>query len=132
MVFERHFPPDHSQLAPLRHDVADALDATVEPSLVADAVLVVSELGTNAITASRTSTSDILVRVHVPQRDAVVVEVQDEGPGFALDRMTRRVRLTAETGRGLKIVEAVADQVRVDRVDNRTMVRALLRRHEAF
>ena len=132
MVFERHLPPDHSQLAPLRHDVATALGSATEPSLVADAVLVVSELGANAITAARATAADIVVRVEIPQPNSILVEVQDEGPGFALDGKPRHVAYPTEGGRGLRIVEALADQIRVDRFENRTMVRVLLRGHEAF
>ena len=131
-VFERRLPPDHSLIAPLRRDLASKLSRCAAPSLVVDAVLVVSELATNAITAARTSPDHVVVRVEVPDDDAVVVEVEDHGPGFASDPLTRRVKPEEEHGRGLRIVEAVADDVRVERFDERTRVRALLRRHEAF
>jgi anti-sigma regulatory factor (Ser/Thr protein kinase) len=130
-VFERHLPPDHSLLGPLRHDVAAELADRAAPSLVSDAVLVISELTTNAITAARTSSEDVVVRVRAPEDDELIIEVEDNGPGFAFDdRMTRRPRGEDERGRGLRIVEAVADDVQVDRVQHRTRVRALLRRHE--
>ena len=131
-VFERHLPPDHSLVGSLRHDLASELSGRAPPSLVSDAVLVVSELATNAITAARTSPADVIVRVTASDHDALVVEVEDDGPGFTLNLLTGRIEPEDERGRGLRIVEAVADDVRVDRFKQRTRVRALLRRHETF
>jgi anti-sigma regulatory factor (Ser/Thr protein kinase) len=91
--------------APSVRDVRDRsrafLEGRVPDDVLDDAVLVVSELATNAVLHT-----DGAYRVHVELNDAdVLVAVSDTGGGrVAADRAAP----TAVSGRGLQIVEAVS------------------------
>lgn len=79
-----------------------------DAALIGDAALVVSELCANAVRAAR---SQVSVRAW-REGPAVVVEVEDDGPGFDADlaRDTLPAEPTLEVGRGLFIVGQVADE----------------------
>ncbi|WP_030810603.1 ATP-binding protein [Streptomyces sp. NRRL S-337] len=76
------------------------------PDLAEDALLVVSELVTNAVVHARPPAVLRLSRI-VDGRDALRVEVTDTGPATA-DGQPVVERCTGEHGRGLGIVTALA------------------------
>lgn len=128
-LFERTLSPNVGVLSALRHEVDDSLNGTMSESALRDIVLLVSELCTNAIQASPDG-GEIVVRIKA-DRSRVVVEVEDSGLGFSMTNNPRAVD-HIETGRGLEIAKAVADDVEVKRRNRRTCVRAQLRRNETF
>ena len=88
-------------------------EVSQEPEgLIDDAVLVVSELVTNVVRHSRSGPEAIaeLVLLSVPG-DAVRIEVHDSG---RYPLKPRTSRLAEESGRGLKVVAAVASRCGVD------------------
>jgi anti-sigma regulatory factor (Ser/Thr protein kinase) len=91
----RHAPRD------ARAFVADALRAFGCAELIDDAVLVVSELATNAMVHGR---SDFTVSVTQIER-AVTIAVGDAGAG---PPARRRARASSTNGRGLQLVAGVA------------------------
>ena len=128
-AFEYRFSP-HAATVPLgRHLLADWLDhLDVEEAERSDLLLVASELCSNAISHSTGAPSSLLLRAWA-DRDAVVIEVEDDGPGFELrDRYENEVPdPDAEQGRGLFVVDALTDRLTVTRVKDRTVVRAVRR-----
>jgi CheY-like chemotaxis protein/anti-sigma regulatory factor (Ser/Thr protein kinase) len=91
-------PRDPASLAVAREHVRSQLHAWGLPSLVDAAVLVVSELGGNAVEHARTGFD---LRLQVRQGRAVRVEVLDHGPGSP---DLRAPDTTSERGRGLLLV----------------------------
>ena len=85
------------------------------------ALVVLSELATNAIEASPDGSS-IVVRWHAEGR-ALQITVEDRGPGFAY-AAAEPVDETAERGRGLVIVDGLAESISVAHADGRTTVSA--------
>ena len=84
----------------------EKLAADIDPGVLRDALLLVSELVTNSIKHSG-SKDPITVRAW-PRRSGLKVEVGDGGSGF--DAGPRTADQRAEGGRGLLIVEALADR----------------------
>jgi two-component sensor histidine kinase len=106
---EAEFTPELASARQARRLVDDALRASHTPPDLA--VLLVSELATNAVMHART---DFIVRVEVrgAGRHHVRVEVEDENerePAIA------SVPLEATSGRGLQVVAALADSWGVER-----------------
>lgn len=128
-LFERTLRPNVAVLSALRHDVDDSLQGEVSDAALRDILLIVSELCTNAIQASPEG-GEIVVRIKA-ERAGVVVEVEDSGLGFSLANNPRAVD-HLESGRGLEIAKAVANDVVVKRRNRRTCVRAQLGGNEAF
>ncbi|PPK92297.1 PAS domain S-box-containing protein [Kineococcus xinjiangensis] len=95
--------PEPASAARARRAVAEALtEAGIDDDLVESATLLVSELITNAVIHAR---SDIGLTITV-RSGAVLVEVSDRSPHLP----TRRdYDATATTGRGLDLLELVAD-----------------------
>lgn len=84
----------------------DQLAAEVDAALLRDVQLLVSELVTNSV---RHSGSGAAIRLRVWARPSgLEVEVADGGPGFAA--APARARDEAEGGRGLVIVDALAER----------------------
>lgn len=125
LAVECRIDPSPLSLRPLRTEIEAALRLLVPESALSDVQLVVSELCTNAIVAASAHAADVVVRVEVLTPRSLAVEVEDAGPGFV--PRPQPVQDSDETGRGLGIVRAVADEVTVSRSQRRqTMVRALL------
>lgn len=106
---------DPASVAPARRWAHEVLSRRLGVyDMIDDAVLVVSELVTNAI---RADCSQVLVRIAV-ESDAVRIGVFDDAAGIPEQR---DVSASAPAGRGLKIVAAVARQwgVRPRRTDGR-------------
>lgn len=127
VVYERRLPRSPSALQFLRHDVSSALSAEgVSRRKTEDALLVLSELGTNAMHAIGYE-DEIDVRLGVERGGDVIVEVEDPGSGFRLSQALRLPQTDEEHGRGLSIVCLLADETVVRRKRRHTIVRATLR-----
>jgi hypothetical protein len=96
------FPSAPSSPGRARALLRDALEGRVEPNVLATALLLASELISNASTAS----DAIDLRVLCSDAGVLRVEVADTVP--VLPRMVDRGP-EAETGRGLLLVDALAD-----------------------
>jgi anti-sigma regulatory factor (Ser/Thr protein kinase) len=126
-VYERRLPRSASALQFVRHDVDTALEQEGVPrGVIEDALLVLSELGTNAMHAIGYE-DEIDVRLGVERSGDVVVEVEDPGSGFRLSQALRLPETNEEHGRGLSIVCLLADETSVRRKRRHTIVRATLR-----
>jgi two-component sensor histidine kinase len=98
---ERAFPNSASAVTGARRFVLSKLGA-VAPEVSERVAVMVSELATNSL---RHAASNF--RVTVTRRgDEVTIAVDDDGPGEPRVRSPRR---TDPTGRGLRIVQALAD-----------------------
>jgi anti-sigma regulatory factor (Ser/Thr protein kinase) len=102
-----------------RRFVRDAVEGAVPPHLLDDALLLTSELVTNAVRHVARSTEDpIEVAVSVDER-ALRVTVRDRGPGFDPNRRDAR----SETGGwGLDLVRTLSSRWGVERDDHGTDV----------
>jgi anti-sigma regulatory factor (Ser/Thr protein kinase) len=126
-VYERRLPRSASALQFVRHDVDTALEQEGVPrGVIEDALLVLSELGTNAIHAVGYD-EEIVVRLGLERSGDVIVEVEDPGSGFRLSQALRLPATDEEHGRGLSIVCLLADETTVRRKKRHTIVRATLR-----
>jgi anti-sigma regulatory factor (Ser/Thr protein kinase) len=101
---KRHhtFPAQPGSVKAARAAIHDALTG-VDPSVVESVVLMVSELTTNAILHART---EFTVELET-SADQLRVTVSDAGPG---DPALKTPARDTTTGRGLQIVERLADQ----------------------
>lgn len=104
---ERSLPPRAASAAAARRLVSQALADSARADLEDSALLAVSELVTNALVHAGT---DIGVHVSVDQR-GVLVAVRDGNPH--LPTVHRRARESG-TGRGLRLVEGLADDWGID------------------
>jgi anti-sigma regulatory factor (Ser/Thr protein kinase) len=130
-VYERQLPRSPSALQFVRHDVDTALEQVGVPrAAIEDALLVLSELGTNAMHAVGYD-DEIVVRLGVERAGDVIVEVEDPGSGFRLSQALRLPATDEEHGRGLSIVCLLADETTVRRKRRHTIVRATLRARSA-
>lgn len=111
-----------------RHRLADWLgELAVEQSTIDDMALAITELVTNAVEASPTASSPVLVHATYIDDD-LCIEVIDEGHGFSLEQTEHgRPSPRSIRGRGLPIVRALVDLIEVDRSDGRTRVVATCR-----
>jgi anti-sigma regulatory factor (Ser/Thr protein kinase) len=131
VVYERRLPRNPAALQSVRHDVADALaEHGVPRDVIEDALIVLSELGTNAMHAVGYD-DEIDVRLGLEHARDVVVEVEDPGSGFRLSQALRLPATNEEHGRGLSIVCLLADETSVRRKRRHTIVRATLRARSA-
>jgi serine/threonine-protein kinase RsbW len=98
----RIFPASPDQVAQARQFLARFL---ADCPLSDDALLICSELATNAIVHSDSGNSGgwFVLRVEVRDQDYVWLEVEDQGGQWATDRVSD------EGGRGLEIVALLAD-----------------------
>jgi anti-sigma regulatory factor (Ser/Thr protein kinase) len=74
--------------------------------LAADAALLVTELMTNAVQASKRSGTPVCLRL-LADRDQVVIEVWDRNPGKPERRLAS---YEDEHGRGLSVIQALSYQ----------------------
>lgn len=112
-------PPATAELVTLRSSLRAFLEDCDEPA--DDWLLIATELVTNAIAASP-SEAPIGVNVNVePQR--VDLRVVDMGAGFDL-QPTASVPISSARGRGLMMVDALADEFTVSIEDGRTIATA--------
>ena len=101
-----------------RAAVAARLEADLPPARLGDAVLMTSELVTNAVRHGGASGPDDRVRLRVlPRGPRVRIEVRDEGPGFAAARPPDR-----DAGMGLAVVDRLANAWGTARQGTTTLV----------
>ena len=115
MIFERSFPNGSESPRLARRFVTSVLEH-LDAETIAEIELMVSEVATNAIHHAR---SGFEVRI-VEGPDEVCVEVTDRGDGTP---RARRPTPNEPTGRGLVIVDTLADEWAVERVADGTTVR---------
>ncbi|MDZ7677712.1 MAG: ATP-binding protein [Acidimicrobiales bacterium] len=84
--------------------------------------LVVTELVTNAVEASPGPDATIEVHGHFDRGPTVVLQVSDHGRGFDLARSLEFPAVRAVRGRGLPIVDALTDDLVVERRGDTTVV----------
>ena len=124
LVYERRLLRGAAALATVRHEVAAVLEAEgASDRMIQDTLLVLSELGTNAMHAV-TYHDEVLVRLAMDPSGDVMVEVEDPGAGFRLSEGLRLPDTDEEHGRGLSIVCLVADETSVRRKRRHTIVQA--------
>ncbi len=123
-IYEGRLVAGSSALQRVRHEVAEILDEEgVPPERIDDTLLVLSELGTNAIHAGGYG-EEVAVRLDMDRQGDVFVEVEDAGVGFRLSEQLRLPDPNDEHGRGLSIVCLVADETSVKRRRRHTIVTA--------
>ncbi|PIQ63162.1 MAG: anti-sigma regulatory factor [Bacteroidetes bacterium CG12_big_fil_rev_8_21_14_0_65_60_17] len=100
---------------------------TENDDLVYKAVLLASEAVTNAIEHGNESILEKKVEIVFEERaDAFIIEVEDEGEGFlrsAVGDPLAEDNLLEDGGRGLFLIERMADDVRYERGGRRTVIR---------
>ena len=128
-AFEYRFSPSPATIPLGRHLLADWLEhLAVDDTERADLLLMASELCSNGIRHASGAPGGLALRAWA-EGPSVVIEVEDDGAGFEMaerydDEMPD---VDAEQGRGLFVVEALADEMTVRRVDDRTYVRVVRR-----
>ena len=118
-------------VAVARHALDGLLDsAGVTAAVCGDLALALTEACTNAVRHAAGGSS---YRVHLHVDDGrCLIEVCDRGPGFDL-RLVPAPDLDGDGRRGLLIMRAVVDQIRVDALRPRgTRVAMVKRWHRAF
>jgi PAS domain S-box-containing protein len=106
--FEERFPPRPSSVAAARAHVRQLLEATGREDLLETAVLLVSEVVTNALLHAGT---DIDVAAWLDET-GLTLRVRDGSPHLP---SPRRYAATAGTGRGLIMLESLVDDWGVER-----------------
>jgi anti-sigma regulatory factor (Ser/Thr protein kinase) len=127
--FEYRFSPTPATIPLSRHLLADWLEhLDLDDGERADLLLVASELCSNAVRHASGLPGSLFLRAWA-EGDAVVVEVEDDGSGFepTVFYDDDLPDPEAEQGRGLYVVEALADELSVSRSDDHTVVRAVRR-----
>lgn len=128
-AFEYRFSPSPATVPLGRHLLSDWLEhLRLDDDERADLLLMASELCSNGIRHASGSPGGLALRAWA-EGASMVVEVEDDGAGFEIveryDDETPDV--DAEQGRGLFVVGALADEMTVRRVDDRTYVRIVRR-----
>ena len=123
-VFTARLVPRLADVAPTRARLRPWLDAGgIGGTIADDVVLVVSELATNAARTARRH-----VEVEVEHRaDRVVVAVRDDGPGLppAAMAVLDAPDSTRDRTRGLFLVSALSDDVRLVSDGSGTVIRSV-------
>ncbi|MDQ6724770.1 MAG: SpoIIE family protein phosphatase [Actinomycetota bacterium] len=126
-AFEYRFSPSLAAVPLTRHLFADWLEhLSLDESEVGDVLLVASELCSNAVRHASGQPGALALRAWA-DADALVIEVEDDGPGMELSRRVEDPDLDAEQGRGIYVVRALIDDLTVRREGERTVVRAVRR-----
>lgn len=123
---EYRFAPSRRAIRLARHVLAGWLELQpgVDVDAIDDLLIACSELVTNAVDHATGPSASVLVRARI-EGDAVCLEIEDDGDGFAwpVGRGMADVLGDDEHGRGLFIVEALTDVVEVVARRGRTIVR---------
>ena len=116
-----HLAHRPSSVAVARHKLREALERSdLGETVVYDAMLVLSELVSNAVQHGQPTSRGHLEVSWTLTADRLVLEVFDGGSVTSLVPRPRDVE--ADRGRGLVIVESVCDTWRVDRLGDSTHV----------
>jgi anti-sigma regulatory factor (Ser/Thr protein kinase) len=128
--FEYRLTPCARSIRLARHVLANWLE--LQPGVLVDKIddllIACSELVTNACEHASGEPGSVAVRGRI-EGDSVVLEVEDDGGGFARPkaRVLADVGDDDEHGRGLFIVDELTDRVEVVVDDGRTLVRCTKR-----
>ena len=121
---------DYVSLVRLVVAAATELASSLEPSRIDDLRVAVSEATTNAIQAHIRAGCTRPVKVFCRcSNSSVEVTIRDEGPGFAVDALPEmpppesEARLGRESGMGISIMRALADDSSIDSSSEGTEVR---------
>src|SRR5262249_31490493 len=118
IVFERppvvvvDLPPEERSPGQARRAVANVLGSEMDGHFVADAALLTSEIVTNA---AMIGCGCRLSAWYAPEHGRLRVEVLDHSPEMPVVAPTRDA--TDISGRGLQLVQAIADRWGVDPID---------------
>ncbi|MDQ1428195.1 MAG: hypothetical protein QOK39_1671 [Acidimicrobiaceae bacterium] len=126
---EYRFTPTTAAVPLARHFLQDWLiRVPVELEEATDLLLVVTELAANAVRHASGHPGTVSLRASVRGED-VIVEVEDDGgEPLVLPRPADELPdAMAERGRGLFLVQALVDQLDIEVVDGKTLVRATRR-----
>jgi serine/threonine-protein kinase RsbW len=97
-----------------RRLLIDAMDsAGVDSEISYELSLALSEACANAVEHGRGEQSDAYCVTTYLDGDQCRIEVSDSGPGFRAAALPTALPLDSETGRGLFLIESLADHVRV-------------------
>ena len=124
-VFTARLIPRLADVAPTRVRLRRWLDARgVAATIADDLVLVVSELASNAVRMAR---GHVEVQVEHEVDERVVVAVRDDGPGLPPGAMAvlEAPHSTLDRTRGLFLVSALSDDVRVASDGSGTVIRSV-------
>jgi serine/threonine-protein kinase RsbW len=127
--FEYRFSPSSAAVPMSRHLLREWLACAGAPTDAADDLLLAaSELCTNAVRHASGAPNSAALRAWMDDSEAVVLEVEDDGPGFGWPASgVGEPDLGSQSGRGLFIVQNVTDEVVVDGQGPTNVVRC--RRH---
>ncbi len=125
-LFECRFRPDVAAIRVVRRALGQWLSAhqPVNVDGVDDLLIACSELCTNAVRSASDAEGSVAVRAQARDH-AVVLEVEDDGDGFAwpVAHRLQDVPEEDEHGRGLFIVASITDEMEVQVDGGRTVVR---------
>lgn len=123
---EYRFAPSLPAIRLARHVLANWLELQpgVDVDAIDDLLVACSELVTNAVRHATGANAEVCLRV-LAAGDAIVLEIEDDGDGFAwpVGRVMADVLADDEHGRGLFIVESLTDDLEVVTSRGRTIVR---------
>ena len=122
-VLELAVPARLPAISALRRAVEGFLADSVERTRRYQILLVVSELATNAIEAVHNPRAEVLLRAKDLDDNGIVIEIEDDGPGFGEAMGHPGATMDDERGRGLQVVRALVDDFSVDRHHGRTTIR---------
>ena len=128
--FAYRFAPNDAKVSLARHFFADWLShQPADPDCRDDLLVMVSELCTNAVREATGTTGGVSLRAWA-EGDSLVVEVEDDGEGLDAGTIPGDDHLPdpeSVTGRGLFLVQALADEVEIRSHDGGTVVRCVKR-----
>lgn len=127
--FHYRFSPSTATVPLARHLFADWLGyQPVDPIHRGDLLFVATELCTNAVRAASGAPGSVELRASI-DRDAVVIEVEDDGGGLVVVDSGRVLAPPAEdeSGRGLFLVGALTDELEIFRRNSHTVARCVKR-----
>ena len=126
--FAHRFSPNNAGVSLARHLLGDWLvRLPLEGPEADDILLIASELSNNAVRHSSGAPASVVLRAWVDEQD-LVIEVEDDGEGLAWPEALDEMPDTdAEQGRGLFLVNALADEVEGEAAAGRNLVRAVKR-----
>jgi PAS domain S-box-containing protein len=128
--FTYRFSASPATVSLARHFFGDWLaHQPADPGCRDDLLVMVSELCTNAVREATAEAGSVVLRAW-DHGDALIVEVEDDGNGMDPDAIPTDERLPdpdAPEGRGLFLVQALADEVEVQPRESGTVVRCVKR-----
>jgi anti-sigma regulatory factor (Ser/Thr protein kinase) len=109
---EHRFSPSLAALSVARHFLDDWLrHQGVDDADAGDLLVVMSELGTNAVRMASGAARGVVLRARV-EGDGVVVEVEDDGSGLTLPTRLEDVPpADRDDGRGLFLARSLSDEI---------------------